>query len=79
MRSEVAKAVASRPDLEVSVKYKGRTTADPAAVQIAHFKGNSLAGAVSWMLLVSDNNIAEMLYRLSAVATGRPGHLGRRP
>ena len=73
VRSEVAKAVASRPDLEVSVKYKGRTTADPAAVQIATFKGNSLAGAVSWMLLVSDNNIAEMLYRLSAVATGRPG------
>jgi D-alanyl-D-alanine carboxypeptidase/D-alanyl-D-alanine-endopeptidase (penicillin-binding protein 4) len=73
VRAKVAKRVAADDDLAVTVRFKGRTTAADDATEIARFAGNHLSSALSWMLLVSDNNIAEMLYRLSAVKSGRPG------
>jgi D-alanyl-D-alanine carboxypeptidase/D-alanyl-D-alanine-endopeptidase (penicillin-binding protein 4) len=73
LRSKVDRMVADRTDLRVVVRARGRTSAPANAPALARFKGNHLSSAVSWMLLVSDNNIAEMLYRMTAVATGEPG------
>ncbi len=73
VRAKLAKHLTTRSDLAVTVKFRGRTTVAPSASPLASFKGNSLRAAVSWMLLVSDNDIAEMLYRNVAVAAGRPG------
>lgn len=73
VEARVAAAVTARTDLDVRVRFTGRSTAAADATPLASFKGNSVRGAVSWMLLVSDNDIAEMLYRLSAVHAGRTG------
>ncbi len=73
VKTRVAAGVTDRTDLDVRVRFTGRSTAGSTATPIATFSGNSVRAAVSWMLLVSDNDIAEMLYRLSAVHAGRPG------
>lgn len=73
VRAKVAKQLGTDSALDVTVGFKGRTTAANDATEIARFAGNHLSSALAWMLLVSDNNIAEMLYRLSAVMSGRPG------
>ena len=59
--------------LGVSATYAGEATADPAATTLAGIDGHTAAEAVSHMLLVSDNDTAEMLFRHIAVARGLPG------
>lgn len=70
--TQVARQTADRPDLAVKVRFRGRTTAPDDAPTLASFEGNSVRAALSWMLLVSDNNIAEMFFRDVAVARGLP-------
>jgi serine-type D-Ala-D-Ala carboxypeptidase/endopeptidase (penicillin-binding protein 4) len=60
-------------DLGVSATYAGRAAPAPEAVTLASIAGHSVAEAVSRMLLISDNDTAEMLFRHIAVARGLPG------
>lgn len=53
----------------VPVSYKGRGKA--AGTEIASFAGIRLQGSLRTMLWYSDNDIAEMTFRLSALAAGR--------
>ena len=56
----------------LAVSFAGRTVADRDAEEIAHVDDNSLAEAVSLMLLISENNVAEILFRQVALARGWP-------
>lgn len=59
--------------LGVVATYTGESTASPTAATLASIPGHSVAQAVSRMLLISDNDTAEMLFRHIAVARGLPG------
>lgn len=72
LRANLAGLAATRPDLTVSVRFAGRTVAPASAAVIARFAGHSVRSALSWMLLVSENQVAEMMFRLSALASGYP-------
>jgi serine-type D-Ala-D-Ala carboxypeptidase/endopeptidase (penicillin-binding protein 4) len=63
--------LASRTDVVVSTRYRGRLEAPEGAQEISRFLGNSVGAALRWMLLVSDNDVAEMLFRNNAIALGR--------
>lgn len=63
-------ALASRTDLAPTVTYTGRLAKPVGATEIARFAGNSSGAALRWMLLVSDNDVAEMLFRNNAIARG---------
>jgi D-alanyl-D-alanine carboxypeptidase/D-alanyl-D-alanine-endopeptidase (penicillin-binding protein 4) len=74
LRRRVAAALgASRPDLAVNIWWHGRERAPRSAPVLAAYAGHTVGSALAAMLLVSDNDIAEMMYRLSAVASGRAG------
>lgn len=53
----------------VPVTYAGRGIAD--GTEVASFAGTRLQGALRTMLWYSDNDIAEMVFRLSSLAAGR--------
>jgi len=60
----------ARTDVTPHVVYTGRLAAPVGSTEIAHFVGNTSGAALRWMLLVSDNDVAEMLFRLNAIALG---------
>ncbi|HET7900794.1 MAG TPA: D-alanyl-D-alanine carboxypeptidase [Candidatus Nanopelagicales bacterium] len=60
----------ARTDLVPAAIYDGRLAAAAGAPEIARFAGNTSGAALNWMLKVSDNDVAEMLFRNNAVARG---------
>ena len=56
--------------LGVRATYGGEARAGADAATLARFDGHSVADAVSRMLLISDNDTAEMLFRQIAVGRG---------
>ena len=69
-------AVATRHDVVVFARLNGRLTASPSATQLAAFRGNTSGAALAHMLLVSDNDTAERLFRNNALALGKPATWG---
>ena len=66
-------AKAARKDVKVVVGYRTLPTkAARGAPVLAAYAGHTLGSALTWMLQVSENQVAEMLYRLSAKASGLP-------
>jgi D-alanyl-D-alanine carboxypeptidase/D-alanyl-D-alanine-endopeptidase (penicillin-binding protein 4) len=61
----------TRTDITVLTRYRGRLEAPDGAQEISRFAGNSVGAALRWMLLVSDNDVAEMLFRNNAIGLGR--------
>jgi len=59
-------------DKNVAVSYVGRALAEDDAGEIASFDDNRLRDAVELMLRVSENNVAEILFRQVALARGYP-------
>ncbi len=57
----------------VKAKLSGRLDAQPEDPVAAEVTGDTVATQVRYMLQVSENNIAEMLYRQVAVERGRKG------
>ena len=55
----------------VQASFGGRLRLSPGRPTLASTPGHTVEQAVRQMLKVSDNQIAEMLFRLSALATGR--------
>jgi D-alanyl-D-alanine carboxypeptidase/D-alanyl-D-alanine-endopeptidase (penicillin-binding protein 4) len=70
LREQLARA--GRTDLAVAARYAGRTVVPKEAPVLVRFAGHSVRAALSWMLLVSENQVAEMMFRLSARAAGYP-------
>lgn len=70
--SAVSAFIAALQDKGVAATYVGREVADPDAEVVASVDDNTLASAVELMLRVSENNIAENLYRQVAIARGYP-------
>lgn len=62
--------LAARTDLNPYAAYDGRLAAPVGAAEIARFDGNTSGAALAWMLKVSDNDVAEMLFRNNAIARG---------
>jgi len=58
--------------LGVPATYVGRAPARRGAAELARWTSATLAAQVAYMLQVSDNNVAETLYRQVAVARGVP-------
>jgi len=56
----------------ITVRDGGRTLAKDDASTIARIRGGKLAEAIEWMLRVSENNVAENLFRHVALARGYP-------
>jgi D-alanyl-D-alanine carboxypeptidase/D-alanyl-D-alanine-endopeptidase (penicillin-binding protein 4) len=57
----------ARTDLAPAAVYGGRLRAPATAALLARFVGNSLDAALHHMLLVSDNDVAEAVFRLTAL------------
>lgn len=68
LQVELKAALAARTDLAVSSAYSGKMPAADGAATVAAFAGNTSGSALRLMLLVSENDVAEMLLRNSAVA-----------
>jgi D-alanyl-D-alanine carboxypeptidase/D-alanyl-D-alanine-endopeptidase (penicillin-binding protein 4) len=66
-------ALPGRSDLAVSSAYSGKMPASPGAPEVARFAGNSSGAALRLMLLVSENDIAEMMLRNAAIAATGDG------
>lgn len=64
--------VSALRDKGVSLSYAGRAVARDDAEQIASFDDNRLGDAVELMLRVSENNVAEVLFRQVALGRGYP-------
>ena len=60
--------LAARTDLAPSAVYGSRLTAAAGAHEVARVAGNTVGEALRSMLLVSDNDIAEIMFRNNAVA-----------
>ena len=56
----------------VSATFDGRALAQPDARVVASIDDNTLASAIELMLRVSENNVAENLFRHVAIARGYP-------
>lgn len=63
--------IADLANAGVNVAYAGRAKATGS--EIVSFAGMRLQGALRTMLWYSDNDIAEAIFRLSAIAAGRSG------
>ena len=57
----------------INAAVGARMAADPAWPVVAETSTHTVGEAVRAMLLVSENNIAEVLYRQVAIAVGQPG------
>ncbi len=73
VNAELAALTAGRRGVLTSATYAGRLARPAAASEIARFAGNTSKTALTRMLLISDNDIAEMLFRDNAIAAGRTG------
>jgi D-alanyl-D-alanine carboxypeptidase/D-alanyl-D-alanine-endopeptidase (penicillin-binding protein 4) len=73
LAAELKALTAGRTDVVLTSRYNGRMAAAAGAPEIARFIGNTSGAALARMLLVSDNDVAEMLFRNNAIAAGRPG------
>ena len=73
VNSALVSLLKARTDITPHVVYTGRLKASTGATELARFVGNTSGAALKWMLLVSDNDVAEMLFRLNAIALGRGG------
>jgi serine-type D-Ala-D-Ala carboxypeptidase/endopeptidase (penicillin-binding protein 4) len=73
VNAALASSLKARTDITPHVVYTGRLKATPGAAELARFAGNTSGAALRWMLLVSDNDVAEMLFRLNAIASGAGG------
>ena len=73
VNAELAALTTGRRDIVTSASYAGRLAHPAAATEIARFAGNTSRTALARMLLISDNDIAEMLFRDNAIAAGRTG------
>jgi len=71
LQSELVAALASRPDLSPTASYRGRLAAPAGAPEVARFSGNTSGAILRYMLLWSDNDVAEMMFRNNAIAAGR--------
>jgi D-alanyl-D-alanine carboxypeptidase/D-alanyl-D-alanine-endopeptidase (penicillin-binding protein 4) len=71
--SALAALTAGRADVTAKAVYAGRRARPAASSEIARFAGNTSKSALTRMLLISDNDIAEMLFRDNAIAAGRTG------
>ena len=71
--AELKVLLKARTDLSPYAAYDGRLNAAKGAPELARFEGNTSGAALAWMLLVSDNDVAEMLYRDNAIARGLGG------
>ena len=71
LRQQLRSLLAGRPDIAANTAYRGRAKAAPTATEVARFAGNTTNAILHWMLLVSDNDVAEMMFRNNALATGR--------
>ncbi len=71
--AELAALTAGRTDIVATAAYAGRLARPAASTEIARFAGNTSRTALARMLLISDNDIAEMLFRDNAIAAGRSG------
>ncbi len=69
--AELKAQTAGRTDVAMTARYGGRLTAPAGATEVARFAGNTSGAALSRMLLVSDNDVAEMLFRNNAIAARR--------
>ncbi|MDA8435454.1 MAG: D-alanyl-D-alanine carboxypeptidase/D-alanyl-D-alanine-endopeptidase [Actinomycetales bacterium] len=69
--AELKALTAGRTDVTMSARYTGRLAAPAGAKEIARFAGNTSGAALARMLLVSDNDVAEMLFRNNAIAARR--------
>ena len=63
----------SRTDLLITSVYGGRLKSPAGNREITRFDGNTSGAALAWMLLVSDNDVAEKFFRNSAIAAGLTG------
>ena len=66
-------ALKARTDPAPYTRYTGRLAAPAGATELARFRGNTSGAALAHMLVVSDNDTAERLFRDNAVAQGKPG------
>ena len=66
-------ALKARTDLAPYARYTGRLKAASGAKELARFRGNTSGAALAHMLVVSDNDTAERLFRDNAVAQGYAG------
>jgi len=73
LAAELKALTAGRTDVVLTARYNGRMAAAAGAPEVARFAGNSCGAALARMLLVSDNDIAEMMFRNNAIAAGRAG------
>jgi D-alanyl-D-alanine carboxypeptidase/D-alanyl-D-alanine-endopeptidase (penicillin-binding protein 4) len=62
------KQLAARTDLAPSVGYAGRLKAPAASTVVSQITGNSSGAILKYMLLWSDNDVAEMMFRNNALA-----------
>lgn len=60
----------------VDASYAGRAAAPEGAATIAKIRPNTLGEAIELMLVVSENNVAEQLFRQVALARGASGSWG---
>lgn len=70
--SAVSAFVAALRAKGVSVTFDGRAVADPDAAVVASVDNHTLGAAIEVMLRVSENNVAENLFRHVAIARGFP-------
>ena len=69
-------ALGASSQFHITSRWAGRARSSPADPILATTSGHTVEQAVDEMLLVSDNQTAEMLFRLSALASGRPATWG---
>ncbi len=69
--AELKALTVGRTDVTMSARYTGRLATPAGAREIARFAGNTSGAALTRMLLVSDNDVAEMLFRNNAIAARR--------
>jgi D-alanyl-D-alanine carboxypeptidase/D-alanyl-D-alanine-endopeptidase (penicillin-binding protein 4) len=67
------KRLGARTDLAPAVSYGGRLIAPVASTVVSEIAGATTGEILRYMLLVSDNDVAEMMFRNNALASGRPG------
>lgn len=71
--ADVAKTFGKAMTMGLKGRYAGHSTVQPDQVKLASSTGATVYDQVRYMLQVSENNVAESLFRNVAIATGRPG------
>jgi len=69
--ADAGRHFAEQLDALVPTAYAGRATTSPTRPVLATTSGSTVEQAVRRMLLISENNVAEMLLRHAALASGR--------